>query len=64
MCSNNKKTQGKNFASAFLGWKMGLATTQTKFAPLNAFPYCSPQGHFHITAQEVVTQSFVFIASL
>ena len=22
----------------------GLATTQTKSAPLNAFPYCLPQG--------------------
>ena len=45
-------------------WKMELATTQTSSASLNAFPYRSPRGHFHITAQEVATQPFLSLSYL
>ena len=40
--------------------KMGLATAQTRVCFVDAFPFCSPQGHFHITKQEVATQPFCF----
>ena len=42
--------------------KKGLATTQALPAPFNAFPSCSPQGHFrtHCTPQGVVEQPLLF----
>ena len=33
-------------------------------ASLNAFPYRSPRGHFHITAQEVAMQPFLSLSYL
>ena len=43
---------------------LGLATSRTECAPLDASPLCSPQGLLHITAQEVATQRFLFSSHL
>ena len=53
-----KKRKVKTLRLLFKGGRWDWLLRSLTPAPLNAFPLCSPQGHYHITAQEVAMQPF------
>ena len=57
--AHRHKIKKATLSDCFVGVD-GLATTQTKSAPLNAFPFRSPQGYNKTNSQEVIIITILF----